>query len=219
MDKYSGKTGNQVLQMAIEAKSFDEMKEHLEGLRYKQALDKSRLPELVETAKRIANPRGSKPSQSKSVPPPARPPREKKPYKPDYWPTTLVEQVDARGKVIKSMPQLRARSPLGYVGYKVGHTEGLSKDDRRDVLTNFFESKLHPRLHEIFSNELGQPSSMVRLLKMANIIAGVCKLAKRRNDSSLDYSIDCWEEDLEFLKENFFIPMQEGRRPRRWPSS
>ena len=52
MDKYSGKTGNQVLQMAIEAKSFDEMKEHLEGLRYKQALDKSRLPELVETAMR-----------------------------------------------------------------------------------------------------------------------------------------------------------------------
>ena len=223
MDEYLGKSGNEILQMAIDAKSFDEMREHLSALAAKQSLDKSRLAELVDTAIRIGRSashvdeqrsaardslrkflRASDKQQTKST---------------HYWPETLIEQADRTGRRLSSIPELREISPLRMVGYRVGYAEGLDENDRWDILTSFFESKLNPRLHEIFPDELGQPYSIKRLLKMAHIIASICKLNKRKRKSSLEYSIECWEKDLAFLKERFFDPMQKGKPPIGWPGT
>lgn len=213
MDEYLGKSGNEILQMAIDAKSFEEMREHLSALVSKKSLDKTRLVELVEAAERI--------SASKKIPKskPGDARRRLRKLLEGHWPTTLIYPIDPNGQAVKTIPELREISPLGMVGYKVGYTDGLSQNNRRDVLTNFFESKLHPKLHEIFPNELGEPCSMERLLKMANIIAVICKLNKRKKNPSLEYAIECWEKDLAFLKESFFDPMQRGQKLKAWPET
>ena len=104
--------------MAIDAKSFDEMREHLEALAKKRSLDKRRLHELVDTAKRIAASLEQKPLGRANKP--VKPPTQIRQQKPDYWPSTLVEQVDAKGRVITSMPELRLISPLGMVDTRSG---------------------------------------------------------------------------------------------------
>ena len=157
MDRYKGKSGNEILQMAIDAKSFEEMREHLSALVSKKSLDKTKLVELVEAAERI--------SASKKIPKskPSDARRRLRELLEGHWPTTLIYPIDPNGRAVKTIPELREISPLGMIGYKVGHTDGLSQNNRRDVLTNFFESKLHPKLHEIFPDELGEPCSMERL--------------------------------------------------------
>ncbi len=213
MNKYLGKSGNEILQMAIDAKSFGEMREHLSALVSKKSLDKTRLVELVDAAERISDSRKLPKRKAGD----AR--RRLQEFLKGHWPTTLIYPIDSNGRALNSIPELREISPLGMVGYKVGHTDGLSQNNRRDVLTNFFENKLHPKLHEIFPDELGEPCSMERLLKMANIIAVICKLNKRKENPSLDYAIECWEKDLAFLKERFFDPMQKGQKPKAWPET
>lgn len=127
MNDYKGKSGNDILQMAIDANSFKEMREHLSAIASKQSLDKSRLPELVDTAIRIGSLKSSiqhtddasddKQGQSEET----------------FWPRTLIDPVDRSGRPITAIPDLRKISPLGMVGYKVGHTEGLIEYDRREI--------------------------------------------------------------------------------------
>ena len=80
--------------------------------------------------------------------------------------------------------------------------------------------QLHPRIIEIFNDEYGEPDSLTRVLKMANVIASVCKLRKRRKDAkNFGKAIRDWEADLSFLKEYFFFPLSEGESPRPWPDT
>ena len=206
MSKYDGKSGNEILQMAIDAKSFEEMRCHLVALANKKSLNKKRLAELVDTAVRIT---GNDPES---------PPETVKP-KPTYWPSKLTFPTNKDGTPNSDLLMLREESPLHMVGYKVGYTAGLKEHARRYILSNFFERELHPELHRIFDDELGTPGSIKRLLRAANTIAGVCKLNKLKNDPTLDYAIKCWEEDLSFMKSQFFDSMKNRKSADIWPTT
>jgi hypothetical protein len=105
-------------------------------------------------------------------------------------------------------------------GYRVGKKEGLSQNERRDLLTFFMDRPLHPKILEIFGDEYDEPGTLGRLLKVANIIASGCKLRKRRRDAA-NYAVAIadWEDDLRFLEERFFVPMKQGKPHLPWPDT
>lgn len=137
---------------------------------------------------------------------------------PDYFPTTVILPEDGRGKPLDAKIIFNEYTALFLCGYKVGKKDGLSRNERRDLLTFFIDRPLHPKLIQIFGNEYDEPESMGRLLKVANIIASNCKLRKRRkNAASYALAIAHWEDDLEFLRERFFVPMSRGQPHLPWP--
>lgn len=136
-----------------------------------------------------------------------------------YFPDTVVILRGDDGEPLPDNTIRHKRSGLNLAGYHVG-IEGPSKNERRDLLTNYMRAQLHPRIIEIFGDAYGEPDSLKRVLKMANVIANVCKLRKRRKDAdNFIKSISDWDSDLSFLKEYFFIPLNQGLDPRPWPDT
>jgi len=102
---------------------------------------------------------------------------------------------------------------LKYLGYRVGVT-GTIQSKRQEILGEVFTSPL-PNVHSIeCMEEWGSPGSSRRLEKMANSIASFARNAKR---SSLprETAICDWEEDLAWLKEEFY----RGRFTFQWPTT
>ena len=142
------------------------------------------------------------------------------PSQPLYFPRTVVIPSDRAGKPLDVGIIFNDYTALYLCGYRVGKTEGLSKNERRDLLTFFMDRPLHPQILEIFGDEYDEPKTLGRLLKIANIIASSCKLRKRRRDAkNYAVAIADWEDDLNFLEERFFVPMKQGKPHLPWPDT
>ena len=103
-------------------------------------------------------------------------------------------------------------SALWVCGYRVG-ASGMHERERRHFLTHFFNNQLPAAVSEQYGSEYGSPKSMVRLRKMANVLAAhVRNFRGRRNASQYRQAISDWEDDLQFLKRSFY-----GTKAFSWP--
>jgi hypothetical protein len=136
-----------------------------------------------------------------------------------YWPSTIVLPADGSYTSMGDAFEHRF-SGLKICGYSVGKTSDLNDDDRRDLLTNFLENRLNPKIVELFGDAYGEPNSLKRLMKMATVIASNCKNFKKRSNAGIyQFAIADYEGDLVFLKEHFFDPWQKGNPSLPWPNT
>lgn len=94
---------------------------------------------------------------------------------------------------------------LSHFGYRVGTTEGKSKNLRHVILSEVFEGIIPPIFDLAYLREWGGPASAKRLQKSAETIASLARNAKRRGDVRLQVAIREWEEDLEFLYWTYYV--------------
>lgn len=127
------------------------------------------------------------------------------------WPTT--EAPPGSGD-IPNPDQWLKTGMLGYLGYKVGKTS-LNACERREVLDLAYSEPLPPLDSPEEIQKWGEPETSTRLKKMANSIATFCVLAKRRDPDSMHLAIIHWEEDLEYLRQTYYV----GRYDFRWPTA
>ena len=111
----------------------------------------------------------------------------------------------------------REFSALKMFGYTVGKTKGWPRDKRHAFLTDFMEMDLPDVVEELFGDEYGAPLSTDRLRQMANVIASNAGLAKRRDPIANAAAIADWEDDLAFLKGEFYE--RRGLKFLPWPSA
>ena len=107
-------------------------------------------------------------------------------------------------------------SPLKMFGYTVGKTKGWDKAKRQRFLVDFMEMDLPKIVDEIFGDDYGNPRTVKRLLKVANVIAGVGNLFVRNDAHAYRHAIQDWKDDLQFLKERYYIG--SGYPALMWPS-
>lgn len=127
------------------------------------------------------------------------------------WPETTIVPSDGTGDFDEhDWPDVGL---LKHMGYKVG-ANAASRWERQRILRDVFTSTL-PNVQDIeYMQEWGSPKSKERLLKMANSISSFARNEKRKKRSSSE-SIGHWEEDLEWLKDEFY----HGRFTFTWPST
>ena len=101
---------------------------------------------------------------------------------------------------------------LGSLGYKVGK-RGKPQFRRRAILRLAFRCEADEYLPESEAEKWEAPESPGRLQRMANSLSAFASNA-RRNSGSYDTAISHWEQDLQFLKEEY---PETGSRV-DWPS-
>lgn len=127
------------------------------------------------------------------------------------WPTTTI--VPGKGGEVGD-PSLWPRTGmLQYLGYRVG-VNGLDSDQRRKILGEAFTSPLPNVESPQYMKEWCSPRSAGRLLKLANTLASFARNAKRRA-AEMSAAISDWEQDLAWLKDEFY----HGRFTFPWPST
>lgn len=119
------------------------------------------------------------------------------------WPTTDVAPNSLQGEGVPFAWQ--KTSLLGAWGYKVG-VSGLSPVRRRKILINAFEQSVPARkLPPSYLVECGRNESSKRLKKMADIIASLCRINKKKS-GNYENAIKDYESDLEWLKREVYLP-------------
>ena len=78
-----------------------------------------------------------------------------------------------------------------------------------------FEGALPPVFPPDYMDAWNLPGSAARLKKLAETIAAMARLFKRRHDSRFDDAISDWEADLQFLYDEFYL----GRFGFAWPTA
>ena len=211
-DDYSKLPTNEILLRATEASTLQEIEECLEIIVTRKRISDTKLliPFYTNVLRLAAAARAKEPVTDISKPPP----------KPKHFPDTVVIPRDKAGNALNMDIIFNEYTALYLCRYQVGKRNGLSQNERRDLLTYFMNLPLHPKIIQIFGNEYDEPESMGRLMKIANIIASNCKLRKLRKDAAnYEVAIDHYEEDLEFLRERFYIPMSRGEPHLPWPET
>ncbi len=94
---------------------------------------------------------------------------------------------------------------LRYLGYHVGETNPTPRDERRLILKYIFERDLPPLNDSEYYSQWGSPRTPQRLQKLANTIAALARNAKRRDPLALRRAINDWEDDLQYLRENYYV--------------
>jgi len=102
---------------------------------------------------------------------------------------------------------------LAHMGYHVGDS-GEPMGRRQKILDRVYESTLPRVVNTEYMAEWGEPSSAVRLKKMAQSIAAFCRNQKRKSGDRSS-SVKDWEADLAYLKWKFY----EGIYSFDWPRS
>jgi hypothetical protein len=108
-------------------------------------------------------------------------------------------------------------SPISRLGYKTGQN-GVSASKRRSILRTVYEldlSSFPSGFSKDYLNEWGDARSGVRLERIAIQLAAPCRsFRKKKGDYSL--AISQREDDLAWLKEEYFNPLDYGFS---WPST
>lgn len=91
---------------------------------------------------------------------------------------------------------------LGFVGYKVG-SNGEPSSTRQQILRCVLFNDIPKVNTPDYMEEWGAPKTATRLKKLAESIASFTRNAKR-NINSYQIAIDDWENDLEYLYENYY---------------
>ncbi|WP_422450685.1 MULTISPECIES: hypothetical protein [unclassified Endozoicomonas] len=128
------------------------------------------------------------------------------------WPTTDIFK---GSDVSPALDFTDNKGLLSIYGYRVGKN-GKSESERKNILRKLMELNLRTenlRLDENYIYSWGQGNTKDRLKKLAYTLAAFVKNAKRKK---FDYkeSISDWEQDLAFLKENYY----DGFYSFAWPT-
>ena len=128
------------------------------------------------------------------------------------WPRTVIVPSIAMGELadLATRPKV---GPLKHMKYGVGRN-GISRSLRQKILRRAFTSILPGLWSREYMEEWGSPNSSERLQKLANTLASLATLAKRRTNP-LEQAIDEWEDDLAWLRDEFY----HGRFTFAWPST
>lgn len=91
-------------------------------------------------------------------------------------------------------------SPLAYVGYRVGKTNGLGVLDRRRRLTACFQIDIPRQLADKY-HAWGQPVSYRRFICMCKHLAMLADMRRQRHN--YEVAVSDWETDLEWFKAEY----------------
>ena len=122
---------------------------------------------------------------------------------PDYfeWPSTEAGRGDG------SMPfeNWHSEGMLAFLGYRVGTTQGVSDQIRRQILDATFALVLPPVNNREYLREWAGPGSAARLQRLANEIARFARNAKRKRSANMESAIADWEDDLLYLYRRYYV--------------
>ncbi|MEZ8287477.1 hypothetical protein BCU17_22055 [Vibrio splendidus] len=125
------------------------------------------------------------------------------------WPSTFAYESSGNTPEV-DWPQV---GMLKGVGYSVG-TKGLPTVKRRELLSNIMSQQLPYITSHAYRREWGEPNTTARLKKLANTIAYLTKNSKRSSNNTT-VAISEWEEDLKWLKDNYY---RNGKYSWSWPN-
>ena len=118
------------------------------------------------------------------------------------WPDTLV--ADNSTGMLSEVNWPR-EGMLKYKGYSVGSFSNITSWERQVILREVYEEQLPNLVDSGYMAQWGSPQSAQRLKKMAESIASFTRSAKRkRSQGNFDVAIADWEEDLAWLKKEFY---------------
>jgi len=117
------------------------------------------------------------------------------------WPWPITEAPEGVGGGVQFEHEASA---LKLMGYTVGKSQGKPPKARKDFLDAFFSNSLPGWVEKHFPGEYGMPGSEQRLRKMANVLAANTRNFKRNDRETYRFAISDWEEDLEYLKTNYY---------------
>lgn len=120
------------------------------------------------------------------------------------WPDTVIAPRSLTGTVVdeRNWPQ---EGMLKYKGYSVGSSSNVTRWKRQIILREVYENQLPNVMDSDYMAQWGRPQSAKRLKKMAESLAAFAKNAKRkRSQGNFDVAIADWEEDLAWLKKEFY---------------
>jgi len=132
------------------------------------------------------------------------------------WPDTIALPSSAPDAVIteRDWPQ---EGMLKHKGYSVGSSSNVTRWKRQIILRDVYENPLPNVMDSDYMAQWGRPQSAKRLKKMAESLAAFTKNAKRkRSQGNFDVAIADWEEDLAWLKEEFYDGVYNRIFP--WPN-
>lgn len=128
------------------------------------------------------------------------------------WPTTNA----TTGTGILQEVEWPKVGLLSHMGYKVG-IKGLRPAKRRQILERVFHLQPLPLLNsQDYLDQWGQPSSALRLQKIADCIASFVRTRKRNDPEKFSSAIDDWESDLAWLENTIY---KNGHFTFKWPST
>jgi len=93
---------------------------------------------------------------------------------------------------------------LRFLGYRVGETDPVCFEMRKQILEFAFECHLPPLNDATYHQAWGKPSTSPRLQKIADSLASFARNSKRRRTCSYAAAIDDWESDLNFLFDRYY---------------
>lgn len=132
---------------------------------------------------------------------------------PDHfdWPSTEAGRGDG------SMPfeNWHSEGMLAFLGYRVGSTQGVGNQVRRQILDAAFATVLPPVNDRQYLREWAGPASAPRLRRLANEIARFARNAKRKRSANMENAIMDWEDDLHYLYRQYYV----GKFGFGWPTT
>jgi len=97
---------------------------------------------------------------------------------------------------------LNEQSAMKICGYTVGKTKGMPAEERKEFLEYFLRNDLPAEVDSPMREEWGAPSSVIRLQKMVDHLAGQASLPRNKS-ADFSQAIRDWEADLEFLRDRY----------------
>lgn len=122
---------------------------------------------------------------------------------PDHfvWPSTNV----GAGSGSQQFDNWHAQGMLGYLGYHVGATNGVSEFARREILDMVFSSVLPPVNGVSYVRGWGEPSTSSRLHRLADEIARHARNGKLKRSADMSGPVMAWEADLKYLYQKYYV--------------
>ena len=112
------------------------------------------------------------------------------------WPT--IHEV--RAYVNRFEGDFHDQSPLGLMGYTVRMNSGLTQEDRQNILNRAF---IDSDFNYVEYYDWGYKGTPNRLKCIASHLAMLIKNSKRQS-RNMDQAIERWDEDLEYLRKEFY---------------
>lgn len=132
---------------------------------------------------------------------------------PDHfdWPSTEAQRGDG------SMPfeNWHNEGMLAFLGYRVGTTQGVGDQVRRQILDAAFATVLPPVNDRQYLSEWAGKGSAARLRRLANEIARFARNAKRKRSANMESAIADWQDDLNYLYRQYYV----GKFGFGWPTT
>lgn len=130
---------------------------------------------------------------------------------PDHfvWPSTKVGPGD-RSQVFANW---HSEGMLGYLGYRVGLTNGATPFTRHKILDAAFLAVLPPINEPSYVRDWGKEGTAGRLRRLAYEIARFAQNGKRKRSADMSSAVADWEADLRYLYREYYV----GKFGFGWP--